>query len=401
VLLVTGARLGDDHGHRRLYLGGLAGFVLASLTCGLAPSAGLLVGARVVQGVAAGAMVPQVLSIIQHHFAGAARVRALGLYAAVISGGVAVGQVVGGFLIGADVLGLGWRPVFLVNVPIGLALLPLAARELPGHTATARARIDAVGVALLSASMTALVLPLILGREEGWPLWTWLSLAGAAVGLIAFVTWCRVQTARGGSPVLNLSVLANTTVRAGLLAQFMIIMTWGAFLFTLTLFLQIGHGYSAIRSGASFLVTAPPFAWASLRWSRLPARMRRWVPTFGALLAAPSYLAFGLIARYDWHFAAGAPVFALIGLCLGAAFAPLMGQTLAQVRPTEIAAASGLLTTCSQLALVIGVATLGSFYLARDASPGLALGEVTIATSVLALISAASAVVVARRSPGA
>ena len=185
VLLVTGARLGDIVGHRRVFLAGLVLFTLASLGCGLAGTAGLLIALRFVQGAGAALMIPQVLSLIQRTHAGPARARAMSRYSAVLAGGAVVGQLVGGLLISANLFGSGWRPVFLVNVPIGVALLAAAgARALPHGKGEPGRTLDLPGLALLTPAVLAFVLPLVLGQPERWPPWGWVLMA-ASVPLVA------------------------------------------------------------------------------------------------------------------------------------------------------------------------------------------------------------------------
>src|SRR5262245_8404110 len=177
VLVVTGARLGDRWTHRTAFLCGLTGFTLASLACGLAPNTATLVVARVAQGAAGALMVPQVLSLIQLRFAGAARARAIGLYSMVLALGVGLGQLVGGLIVTLDPGGSGWRAAFLVNGPVGLVLYVAARNGLrPGSDAGRRPALDLGGVARLSAAMIAVVLPLVSGPESNWPLWTLVSL---------------------------------------------------------------------------------------------------------------------------------------------------------------------------------------------------------------------------------
>ncbi|HVU92437.1 MAG TPA: MFS transporter, partial [Jatrophihabitans sp.] len=169
VLLITGARLGDRIGHGYAFRYGLVGFTLASLACGLAPNTGTLIAFRMVQGAGAALMMPQVMSLIQRTFDGTARARALSLYSAVIAGGAVVGQVLGGVIVSADLFGTGWRPVFLVNVPIGVALSLLAVRDLPADRGQRNRGLDPAGVVTLSAAVLLLVVPLVLGHEEHWP----------------------------------------------------------------------------------------------------------------------------------------------------------------------------------------------------------------------------------------
>src|SRR5436305_3763955 len=195
VLLVTGARLGDILGHRRVFLGGLVLFTLASLGCGLAGTAGELVALRLVQGAGAAVMIPQVLSLIQRTHSGPAQARAMSSYSAVLAGGAVVGQLVGGLLISANLFGSSWRPVFLVNVPIGVALLAVGARVLPHGKGEPGRTLDLPGLALLTPAVLAFVLPLVLGQPEHWPLWGWVLMA-ASVPLVAAFAVAERRVAR-------------------------------------------------------------------------------------------------------------------------------------------------------------------------------------------------------------
>ncbi|MFD0534444.1 MFS transporter [Actinomadura luteofluorescens] len=212
VLLITGARLGGVAGHRRLYHLGLASFTAASLACGLAPSTGTLVLFRFLQGAGAAMLTPQVMSMIQRDFAGAARARALGFYSAVIAGGTVVGQAAGGLLVGTDLFGAGWRTVFLVNVPIGAALLLAGPRVLPRDEAALRTRplrteLDLPGLLTLAPAVLLLVVPLIMGHELGWPLWGWAALAASAAFAAAFAAVERRAAAAAGRPLISARVL--------------------------------------------------------------------------------------------------------------------------------------------------------------------------------------------------
>src|ERR1700722_7919408 len=197
VLLVTGARLGDIIGHRRMFLAGLVVFPLASLGCGLATSAGFLVGLRFLQGAGAAVMIPQVLSLIQRTHAGPARARAMSSYSAVLAGGAGVGQLVGGLLISANLLGSGGRPVFLVKVPIGVILLVAGARALPHGRGEPGRTVDLPGLDLLTPAVLAFVLPLVLGQPERWPAWGWVLMA-ASVPLVAAFAAAERRVARAG-----------------------------------------------------------------------------------------------------------------------------------------------------------------------------------------------------------
>src|SRR6266540_3577992 len=252
MLLITGARLGDLRGHRNVFLAGLATFTIASLACGLAPNTGALVSARFVQGTGAALMVPQILSVIQRQFSGAARTRALGVYAATLASGAVVGQVIGGVLVSANLFGASWRPVFLVNVPVGLAAALLVPCLVPADHVPGGRRLDLTGLATASTAVLAIVLPLVLGHQEGWPTWTWASL-GAGVALsVVFVLVERSIAARGGDPLLNLGVFGSPGLAAGLVALAAAMIGYGGFLFSFALHLQLGLGDSALRAGLTF-----------------------------------------------------------------------------------------------------------------------------------------------------
>ncbi len=198
VLLVSGARLGDLLGHRRIFLTGLALFTVASLGCGLAGSTAQLVALRLVQGVGAAMMIPQVLSLIQRTFTGPRRARAMSAYSAVLALGVVAGQVAGGLLISADLLGSTWRPVFLVNVPIGVVLILAGWRLLPAGRGDGGRGLDLPGLVLLTPAVLAVVIPLVLGQPEHWPVWGWLCLAASVALFAGFARAERRLEARGG-----------------------------------------------------------------------------------------------------------------------------------------------------------------------------------------------------------
>ncbi|HEX4471469.1 MAG TPA: MFS transporter, partial [Nocardioides sp.] len=211
VLLITGARLGTLHGFRTMYLSGLAAFTVCSLLCGVAPDPLTLIVARICQGAAAAVMVPQVLTGIQRLVGGEGRARAFGWYAAALSAGAVAGQVLGGVLVTADLAGLGWRTVFLVNVPVGVALLFLTARVVPvsANQKQPHESLDLAGVVLLSVSVLLVVVPLVLGRELGWPTWGWVALAASVVSLGCFVHVERRISATGGHPLVDPHLLGR------------------------------------------------------------------------------------------------------------------------------------------------------------------------------------------------
>jgi MFS family permease len=216
VLLVTGARLGDIIGHRAMFRAGVAVFTFASLGCGLAPSAGALIVLRFVQGAAAAAMIPQVLSLIQRTYPSpGSRARAMSLYATVLSGGAVLGQVIGGVLISADLFGATWRPIFLVNVPVGLLVLAFSGLLPAGRYDGVRV-LDLPGLLTLTPVVLAFVLPLVLGQPLGWPAWGWALLAASAVGLALFGLVERRVAARGGQPIVPRALIGLPGVVPGI-----------------------------------------------------------------------------------------------------------------------------------------------------------------------------------------
>src|SRR5579859_2592418 len=202
MMLITGARMGDLYGRRRMFLAGVAVFTLASLACGLAPGIGILIAARFVQGAGAAAMMPQIMSVIQVRFDGAARARALSAYTAVLSSGFVAGQVVGGVLVTANIAGQTWRPVFLVNVPIGLVVLALVPRAVPADRPSGTRRLDLAGLAIAVPAVFLIVLPLMLGHQENWPGWVLGCIVAGVLLSAVFVLVERRIATRGGDPLL-------------------------------------------------------------------------------------------------------------------------------------------------------------------------------------------------------
>ncbi|RAG86020.1 MFS transporter, partial [Streptacidiphilus pinicola] len=366
VLLITGARLGERHGFTRLFLAGLALFTAASLACGLAPSVGALVGFRLLQGLGSALMVPQVMSLIQRTFTGASRVRALGVYSAVLAVGGVTGQVVGGALVSADLFGWGWRPVFLVNVPIGLALLLVGHRLLPSVAGERTRRLDLKGLVLLAAAIGALVVPLVLGHDEGWPVWCWALLAAGAALFVLFVFVERGVAARGGHPLIHARVLRSPGLAPSAAALFLVMTGVAGFSFALALHLQAGLGASALRSGLTVAPTMLGFGAAGLWWRRLPERLHRTLPLFALVVGALGFAVVGLLARdggaVSWTQRAA---LLLVGIAGGCAYSPLFARALGRVEPEHAADASGVMVTVLQLGQVVGVAALGTLFLSR------------------------------------
>ncbi len=388
MLLITGARLGQAFGYRRAFVAGVSLFTLASLACGLAPDPAVLVVARVSQGAAAGVMFPQTLTGIQLHFSGADRVRAISRYALALSAGAVSGQVLGGLLVSADVAGLGWRSVFLVNVPVGTTAAVAGLRWLPAD-GRSQSRLDLAGVALLSVTVLLIVVPLTLGGPAGWPAWSWACLAASLPAAAAFIAAERLVAARGGVPLLDVGLLAIPVVRWSLVALMTASGTYYVLLFTVAQYLQGGLGQSPVQSGLTLVPWVAAFGLAGQVVRRLPASRR--LPAAGCLLLTAAYAGIsGVLFAGRGGDALLVPLLAAGGLGLGVNFAALTGHMTGAVPARHAPDISGVSSTLMSIGGSIGVAAIGSLYLAlaRTGTPaahGAAIAAHAFAVTTVAL----------------
>jgi MFS family permease len=394
-LIVTGARLGYLHGCRRVFLTGLGVFGAASLACGLAPSPVVLIAARVLQGVGGALAFPQVLTGIQAYFGeGPPRARALSLYSVALAGGAVAGQILGGLLVSADLFGLGWRPVFLINVPVTLAALLAGVRFLPRDGAIdGSTRLDAPGAVTLSAAVLLIIVPLTLGREAGWPAWAWACLAASLPVAWSFGVIEKRRAASGRSPLIDLQVIRRRPIAWGLLPQALAVATYYGLLFTLAVYLQRGLGRSALVSGLTLLPWVVAFALPGRVQGRLPGRWQPLLPLAGCLILATAYGAISVSMVTGEHPAALLPgLLALGGLGLGTSFSSMLVHVTTAATPRYAADISGTFTTSVQIAGTIAVAAFGSLYLSLLTHPGAgasshAFGVVTAVFALVALIA--------------
>lgn len=391
MLLITGACLGEIRGRRWTYLLGLTVFTLSSLACGLALDSAALVAARVVQGLGAALMVSQVLTGIQVHFAGAARRRALGAYTAVLGVSSVIGQALGGVLVSADILGTGWRPIFLINVPIGIVLFVTSFVFLPPDEPLRGKRLDLRGVGLLALGLFLLVTPLVLGRDTGWPPWTWLCLAGS---LPVFVLFARTELGiarRAGDPLMNVALLARKEVALALVSQAATRAGYFALLFVLALHLQQGLGRSAVYSGMVPIAWVATFALVGPVLGRAGARARRLAAPVGGLLMA---VAFAALAAGALDTVWLVVLLGIGGVGYGAAFSGTLAHLTESVEARYAPDVSGLFNTVLQVGGTLGVAVFGTVYLdlaARSGAPQDAFG---VTNAAMAALSVAAAVLV-------
>ncbi|MGN6867417.1 MAG: MFS transporter [Solirubrobacteraceae bacterium] len=365
IFVITAGRLGDRFGRRRMFSLGLAVFTLASAACGAAGTPFELVLARLLQGVGAAMLTPNVLSLIGVLYSGADRVRALSVYGTVMGLAAVGGQLIGGALIAADPAGLGWRSCFLINLPIGIAALALAPRVVPESRQSVAPGLDKVGTLLVTAGLTAVVLPLLEGRQHGWPVWTWVSLALAPVLVAAFVAYQRRLSRRGGSPLIDMTLFRHRTFSAGLVTQLCFWAGQASFFVVLALYLQNGRGLHALPAGLVFTILAVAYVAASMRAPGLSARYGRGVIGFGALVLACGHaLLLGAVADIgvSGSLAVLVPGLVLVGAGMGLVLAPLASTIMQSLEPERAGAASGMLTTMQNVGNAIGVAVTGVIF---------------------------------------
>lgn len=358
--LVTGGRCGDRYGRRRVFRIGMVAFALTSLASGLAPTSATLVAFRLAQGLSAAVMMPQVLAMIRVSFEPGRRRVALGLYGMTIALGQVSGQILGGLLVSADLFGLDWRPIFLVNVPVAAVGLVAGRRNLPETRAPERPGLDLAGVAGLSLAVGLLVVPLLLGRELGWPAWCWGCLA--AVGPVgAWFVHLERRPRPGVTPLVDLGLFRARQFSVGLALNVSLYATITAFFFLLSLYLQDGRGDSALVAGLSFVPIASGNLVGSLSSSSLVRRFGERVLTAGACaqgagLALVLVLLAGRNGGGDGLLFGGLAVF---GLGQGLLIPPILGVVLARVRGASSGAASGVLVMTQQLAGTVGLVVVG------------------------------------------
>ena len=390
--MISGGRLGDRFGHRAVFSLGLGLFTLASAGCGAAATPTELVLARLLQGVAAALLTPSVLSIIGVLYTGADRLRALSVYSTTMGFAAAGGQLIGGALIALNPAGLGWRTCFLINIPIGAIALMLTPRLVPASPQHGEAKLDLGGTVLVTAALTAVVLPLVEGRQHGWPAWTWISLAAAPVLLAVFAAHQRRLARHGGSPLVDFELFRARSFSGGLLTQLCFWAGQASFFVVLALYLQDGRGLRALPAGLVFTILAGAYLLASTVAPRLTLRHGRTVITGGALtLAAGHVLLLSAVADIGVHgsLAALAPGLVLVGAGMGLVLAPLAGMILRTLEPTRAGAASGILSTVQNVGNALGVAVTGVIFFGALHNGYPRAFELTAGTLALLLVGVA------------
>ncbi|MGW1076346.1 MFS transporter [Streptomyces sp. NPDC002537] len=400
VLLVLGGRLGDMVGRRRLFLWGTAAFGVTSVACGLAPDAWTLVAARVAQGAASALMLPQVLATIQATTHGARRTKALSLYSGTAGIASAVGQVLGGVLVSVDIAGTGWRSIFLVNAPVAVAALLLAVRTVPETRSEHPTRVDGRGTVLLSLTLVSLLLPLTEGRAAGWPVWSWVLLAVFPVAAVAFLLVERGEERAGRTPLVPPSLLRIRSVHSGLALLVPFSLGWGGFMFVLAVALQEGLRLGPMAAGLALVPMCVTFFAGSLLGPRLAARYGRRAVTAGTLIQAAGLL--GVAATFYWGWdGLGAwglgPALAVQGLGQGLLLPLTLRIVLSEVPVAQAGVGGGVMVTTQQSFMALGVATLGSLFLALSGPMG--MRDALAVTLAVQLAAVAVSILLSLRLP--
>ncbi|MFK4596347.1 MFS transporter [Streptomyces pristinaespiralis] len=357
--LITGGRLGDIYGRKRLFLIGITGFTLASALCGFAANEEMLVASRLLQGAAAAMMVPQVLAIVHVTFPAHERGKVFGLFGAIVGLGAVSGPLLGALLTQWNLFGLEWRPIFLINLPVGIAGLILGRKYILESRAPKALKLDLVGVVLVTLGLLMLIYPLTRGRELDWPLWGHLCMAGSLLVFAAFIAYEKYKTRKDGSPLVELSLFKVKSFAAGIAVQLTFGIVMGIFFLVWTLYMQTGLGWSPLKAG----VTGVPFSLAVSAAAGMSVQLL--VPRFGrkVLQAGAATMAAGLLVyiweadRYGMAVQPWQMILPLLvmGVGMGLIVAPLTDAVLSEVPREHAGSASGLINTTGQMGTALGL----------------------------------------------
>ncbi|MEU0858925.1 MFS transporter [Streptomyces griseofuscus] len=376
--LVTAGRIGDLLGRRRVLLAGIVLFVVASLSCGAAPDAGTLIVSRAFQGLGGALVVTQGMSTFQVSFPDRERARVFGLFGALSGLSSALGPMLGGLLINTDLFGLSWRPIFLINLPVGLVALAGVATYVSDSRASAARRLDLMGVLLVTAALLAVLYPLVQGRELGWPGWSFALMAASVPLAVAFVRYERAKERRDGFALVPPALFERRTFTAGLALLTVFFGAVAGFFFPFTYYLQNGLGFSPLAAGLASM----PYALGAMTTSAVaPQAARRFgrvLLAAGAAVMTAGTVALLLTVRHygasigTWQLA---PWLLVTGLGMGLVASPLVQLVLSGVPGRDAGAASGVLNSVNQLGSAAGVAVLGMLFF------GLLAGRRSFSTS--------------------
>ncbi len=362
VLLVTGGRIGDLLGRRQTFIMGLAAFMAASAGCGFAPNITILLVGRVVQGIAASLLMPQILATIRLIFPAEERARAIGLYGVMIGSGLVLGQLVGGVLINLEPFGYTWQAIFLVNLPVGAVTLGMAMWVLPHLERAPGIKLDLTGVLVLTAALVLLVYPLTVGREQGWPLSTLACMAAALPMLVLFVILEIRLSRHAGTPLLEMRLFKDRAFSVGMTLS-LIMYANAAYFFSYAVYLQDGLHWNALQTGLASVPFSLSFLIGSLAAPRLIDAVGHGAPRLGyAALIVGEATMIGVLLRGG---EAGPALYfpmALAGLGAGTVFPSVIRLVLQDIAPQYAGMASGALTTAIQLGPAFAVPIIGGVF---------------------------------------
>ena len=368
--LVTSGRLGDVLGRRRLFLFGMVGFTLTSLACGLAPDAVFLIVARLLQGLSGSVMIPQGMALVKIVFPPEHLRKALIPFGPLMGLATVAGPILAGWLLHLNLLGSEWRPIFLINVPFGLVATTLGLRVLPlngGEDPTAR--LDLTGVGLLTAASALLIIPLVQGRELGWPAWTYVMMGAAIVMLALFVVSERHST----HPIIAPSLLGKRSFVVGMMIVAGFYASLSAFVFVINLLLQLGMGWTPLHTGITLIPWALGTSFAVLlAGAVLAEKLGRTTLHIGLSIAVIGLLMlWWSIAHWDTEITVWklTPALFITGFGAGLVFIPLFDVILGDATTEEVGTGAGMLNAVQQFAGAIGVAALGTVFFARVGHP--------------------------------
>lgn len=395
VLLILGGRLGDMYGRKRLFLVGVASFTLASALCGLVQDPQALILSRALQGASAALMVPQVLSIITAAFPPKERGAALGAFGGVAGLATVGGPIIGALLIDADVFGLGWRVIFLINIPVGIALFAAASAVIRESRSEHPIKLDLVGTVLVTTGLLLLLFPLVQGRELGWPTWAFVTMAASLPVLALFIAHQRRRGAKGRSSLVVPGLFRSRSFSAGLVANVVFFAVVIGHFLIFIIFLQTGLGFSVLRAG----LTGLPWSFgvsfgAAFSATVLTAKLGRKVMVIGAVLLAVGMAGISLTIELrgdqigSWSLL---PALLVGGLGMGMIIAPILDFILADVPAEHAGSGSGVVNALQQVGGAVGIAVIGALFLgflggtadsaAKDVTPQLrtALAKASVA----------------------
>jgi len=372
IMLITGGRMGDVFGYKKLFLIGVGGFTIASLISGLAWNSEILVAARLLQGTMAALMVPQVMSLMQVLYKPKERTQVMGLFGALAGVAATLGPVVGGLLIHWNIWNLDWRPIFLINIPVGIFAIWAGIRYLPDGKSPHPLKLDIPGTILIIIAMSLLIFPLIEGRDLDWPLWTFIMMAASLPVLAIFAWWQFRKDKEDGSPLVEPILLRTPTFIKGLIINITFEGAMLGFFLPFTLILQVGLGYEVVKAALTGIPTAIGISVTMAIFSqKLIPKLGRYALSLGVVLMAAGLMTiYFFVNKYGldttpWEFIPG---LLLTGAGMALIMAPIFAVVLTDVDPKHAGSASGVLSAVQQLGGAVGVALIGVFFFGQLAS---------------------------------